>query len=1036
MEGFGIFADKKISALADQLNVFYGPNESGKSTILAFIRRVLYGYPDRRSRLNMYPPLKGGKHGGWLKIEDGDGNELRIERYFGSAPVIIDASGNSRGEYELNNTLGNSPVGVFKNVYAFSLSELQNFETLNNEEVRNRLYSAGTGMGNISVSDVQKKIDSRAEKLFKERGSKQEIAVNLAECVNIDQQLRDIQKRQGKFDELHKRLNSITNKIEELTEEKRALSKKLKHDTSIKIAYANWVDIIAYEKKLEELPVINFFPENGLLELSKIEERIDELRQEKTSYEADIKKEELSMDAISFDSSLITLRNEIKKLQKSTDKYKSAIRDYPKISDKKERQYDELMAELKEIGPDWDIEKLNSFDTSIPLRKTIEKHKEEYVKSTEKMRAMENQLAHLTTSYNNTIEEIKQFDKENKYANNSEPLDLLKKKSKAISNIRVSIGEIKELQMEIKNIDERMELMQSISPTMPSSTTTLPIWPSYALLTTGLIVMALSIIYSVPLIGVINIVITGFVAIVLYDISKRKTHEQPLTKEISPTKLAMSDRRKKSIEEKIKSIKNSVVPSLKILDLKTIPDERRLEDIAIEIRSGEKEIIKMEEATKLRNALVKKLKVIKEQRGELEDKLKESRKENARIMNKWREWLKSKDIEQDLSYDTAIELFQIIRNCREKLKNMRELEKRLEGLSQFIAKFEKNVETVMKASGRDITDLDYLFEAEKIYADLEVALEAEESLKKYNLKINGIRIELEKTQEKLNREEKKLSNLLRNAEVSSVEEFKRKAVSWENRNKLLEKLYAEKMEIKKILGDDYEKYTEEFENLNLGELEETINVESKKLEDIEMNLDELKERKGGTQTDIRNIWQEEASSVLRLEKEAKMQLLKNLAEEWAILTIAKTMMENAIKKYEQERQPDIIKGAEKYLSTMTSGRYTHIISPMDEEKIYVIDDTGKRLEINELSRGTAEQLYLALRFGFIQEFNKRSTPLPIIIDDIFVNFDPKRFSYASKLMMDISKTNQLLYFTCHPEVKDFLKNDFSDVNVINLNVKV
>ena len=48
----------------------------------------------------------------------------------------------------------------------------------------------------------------------------------------------------------------------------------------------------------------------------------------------------------------------------------------------------------------------------------------------------------------------------------------------------------------------------------------------------------------------------------------------------------------------------------------------------------------------------------------------------------------------------------------------------------------------------------------------------------------------------------------------------------------------------------------------------------------------------------------------------------------------------------------------------------------------------------ELSRGTAEQLYLALRFGLIEEFARHAEPLPVVMDDILVNFDEARTERA------------------------------------------
>jgi uncharacterized protein YhaN len=59
---------------------------------------------------------------------------------------------------------------------------------------------------------------------------------------------------------------------------------------------------------------------------------------------------------------------------------------------------------------------------------------------------------------------------------------------------------------------------------------------------------------------------------------------------------------------------------------------------------------------------------------------------------------------------------------------------------------------------------------------------------------------------------------------------------------------------------------------------------------------------------------------------------------------------------------------------MTLGRYSRIFAPLDESRIYVEDKDGRRKDI-DLSRGTAEQLYLSLRFGFVREFNKRAESL-------------------------------------------------------------
>ena len=73
------------------------------------------------------------------------------------------------------------------------------------------------------------------------------------------------------------------------------------------------------------------------------------------------------------------------------------------------------------------------------------------------------------------------------------------------------------------------------------------------------------------------------------------------------------------------------------------------------------------------------------------------------------------------------------------------------------------------------------------------------------------------------------------------------------------------------------------------------------------------------------------------------------------------------------------------------------------------------MEIAGLSRGTSEQLYLALRFGLVEHFVETSgEPLPIVMDDILVNFDDERATRAARSIEELSKTCQIIYFTCHP----------------------
>ena len=87
LKHFGKFTDKNIR-LKDGINVLYGENESGKSTLHSFIKGMLFGMERGRGRVSahdafsIYEPWENpGYYSGSLKFESGE-KTFRIDRNF------------------------------------------------------------------------------------------------------------------------------------------------------------------------------------------------------------------------------------------------------------------------------------------------------------------------------------------------------------------------------------------------------------------------------------------------------------------------------------------------------------------------------------------------------------------------------------------------------------------------------------------------------------------------------------------------------------------------------------------------------------------------------------------------------------------------------------------------------------------------------------------------------------------------------------------------------------------------------------------
>ncbi|MDA0710621.1 MAG: hypothetical protein O3B73_10485, partial [bacterium] len=60
--------------------------------------------------------------------------------------------------------------------------------------------------------------------------------------------------------------------------------------------------------------------------------------------------------------------------------------------------------------------------------------------------------------------------------------------------------------------------------------------------------------------------------------------------------------------------------------------------------------------------------------------------------------------------------------------------------------------------------------------------------------------------------------------------------------------------------------------------------------------------------------------------------------------------------------------------------------------------------------------------GLIREFGRNARVLPVIMDDITVNFDPERAAHAVAALRELSEKHQVIVFTCHPATRDLFEN--------------
>lgn len=156
-----------------------------------------------------------------------------------------------------------------------------------------------------------------------------------------------------------------------------------------------------------------------------------------------------------------------------------------------------------------------------------------------------------------------------------------------------------------------------------------------------------------------------------------------------------------------------------------------------------------------------------------------------------------------------------------------------------------------------------------------------------------------------------------------------------------------------------------------------------------------------------------------LDREAAKAEMAVEARRWAVLKIASLMVGAGLERHRQSRQDPLLARAAKIFAALTSGRYENLKQDFaEDEKLHLlaVRRDGAALPLNALSEGARDQLYLALRLAFLEDYAKKSEAPPFIGDDLFASFDDARVAAGLKTLADLSPALQPILFTHHDHV--------------------
>lgn len=258
-----------------------------------------------------------------------------------------------------------------------------------------------------------------------------------------------------------------------------------------------------------------------------------------------------------------------------------------------------------------------------------------------------------------------------------------------------------------------------------------------------------------------------------------------------------------------------------------------------------------------------------------------------------------------------------------------------------------------------------------------------------------------------------------------------KLKAWQGQIDDLDKARAENINIIKRISQSeayYEEVMADLAQSQQAEIEDKILDLKMRVKDLE-DIKEVKTvAKGRVSGQIKNIQEDEEVLKYNLDLEKAKTKLKGLVDEWMINTSISWVLNEAKTEYQNEYQPDIIKEAGDIFASFTQGRYQKLKLDLEEDLIMVLRTDGRWVRVEDLSQGTREQVYIAMRLAFVKEMSKATIDLPLFVDDILASADEGRMRAGLDLLIKWGQDQQVLFFTCHDHIYRACQEIISQAN--------
>jgi len=1002
IDGFGVWQHLTIDQLADGMTVVYGPNEAGKTTVMQFIRALLYGGGAESRRY--LPPVGGGDGGGLVEVANEFGHYAIHRRWpaaaegEGSSPTltIVDDRGEARDASQLAALLAGVDEATFQNVFAIGLKEIQELGSLDDTAAADYLYRLTSGLDRVSLIDVLREVAAARQRLWNETDpSASRIAQLLARKKQLDAQLARLQSQTEQWLELSAQRRRLAEQARQLDARIAELETQARLLRLARDVEGPWRMRREVQQQLELLKEVRPLPERSVQRLEALVARRTAARRRLKRLARRRRELAAELEKLAAPSLLLKHAGRIESLHDQSAWILGLQNQVAQLQEEVARLDAEIEAAVSGYrasgsGPIDELPREAVSTLRRPaqvLREATEKFEQAKQEEEEARRA----LAAAVAQYEEVSRKRQLGDLNHAIQEAGTRVSLLRKRIQIEERIDQLTRRRQELEVECTELAPaeeaplRLVALLGLFFSLGVMLVLIGIFGGmYGWVSSG---------WQWTLFGML--LTGGTVAAKLLLERQTDEHLSDTFRQLEQLRvqLAAASRQRDELDAELPAASGSLDARLREAEMELKELERLLP-----VRSQRQQAEQRHAAAQQNLAAA-------------EAALKEAR-------HRWRNALRAVGLPEDFA---PPKVKQVVRSNEQVLELRRrrdarkdELQERQRELLAISSRLQQILDDVGLATTSE-QPIDRLRELMQALAQEKQRGQQREGLHKQLRKLQRTRDKIVASLRKATRARHALLLL---AGAENDDDFRRAAADWARVVELKRQLTDLTLRIQTTLaGQCSEEAIAPLLAHDSPDVATRWQTQQSELARLRSELASVHEQRGAASQLAQTLAADRQADKLRLERTTVQTQLEQAIHHWKILLVLGDLLEAVRRRYETDRQPQTLQQASQYLARLTDGHYPRVWMPLDRGGLLVDNERGSPLSLDVLSRGTREAVFLALRLALARSFAQRGAALPLILDDVLVNFDSRRVRLAAQVLCDFAREgHQVLMFTCHEHI--------------------